>query len=59
MRKNKMVRREGWRLFEGFEDKGVGAVDDRGVEGSEIDTGGRFGIVAHAFADDADGYAFK
>ena len=38
-------------LFEAFENKGVGAVNDGGVEAGEVDLGGCFGVVAHAFAD--------
>lgn len=41
-----------------FEDKGIGAVNDRGIEAGEIDLGGCFTIVAHAFADYAQGDAF-
>ena len=43
--------------FQGFQDEGVVAVDDGGVEGGEVDLGGGFGVVAHAFADYADGDA--
>ena len=42
-----------WGLFQGFEDDGVGAVDDGGVEAGEVDLGGGFAVVAHAFAYDA------
>lgn len=38
-------------FLEGFEDEGVGFVDDGGVEGGEVDLGGGFGVVSHAFAD--------
>ena len=41
-------------LFQGFEDKVVGAVDDGGVEGGKVDAGGRLAVVAHAFGDDGD-----
>lgn len=40
------------------EDEGVGAVYGGGVQGGEVDSGGRFGVVAHSSADDAEGDAF-
>lgn len=36
-------------LSEGFQDEGVGAVDDGGVEAGEVDAGGGFVVVAHPF----------
>ena len=33
------------------DDEAVGAVDDRGVEAGEVDSGGCLAVVAHAFAD--------
>ena len=45
-------------LFEAFDDKGVGTVNDGGVEAGEVNLGGGFGVVAHAFADYAQGDAY-
>ena len=38
-------------LFEAFENKGVGAVNDGGVEAGEVDLSGCFTVVTHAFRD--------
>lgn len=37
---------------EGGDDQGVGAVYDGGFKRSEVDAGGRLGIVSHPFAYD-------
>ena len=38
---------------EGGDDQGVGTVYDGGFKRSEVDAGGRLGIVSHPFAYDA------
>lgn len=38
-------------LFERFQDYGVGTVNDGSVEAGEVDLGGCFAVMAHAFGD--------
>ena len=50
-------------MLQAFEDYGVGAVYYGGVEAGEVDLGGGFAVVAHAFADyregDALGFGYR
>ena len=39
-------------LFQAFEDKGIGFVNDGGIKTGEIDLGCSLAVVAHAFGDD-------
>lgn len=45
-------------VLKAFEDDGVGAVYDGGVEAGKVDLGGRLAVVSHAFADHRDRNAF-
>jgi len=43
-------------VADGLDDGGVHGVYSVGIEGAEVDVCGALGVVAHALADDVDGY---